>query len=65
MPGTNLNPEEERLARKWRVEEELSPSKIAERLGRDKSTITRLFRRRIPRKQRGRKSLLTEMQIDV
>ena len=54
MPGTDLSAEEERLARKWRVKELLTPSEIAERLGRDKSTINRLFRRRAARKKRGR-----------
>ena len=45
MPGNTLSTEEVGLIKRWRENEgdDLAPSTIAERLGRDKSTITRHF----------------------
>ena len=63
MPGITLSADEERLAKKWRDDEGLAPSAIALRLGRDKTTINRLFRR--VRKKRGRHRLLTDVQVDA
>ena len=51
-----MSAEEIRMAQKWYIEDEESPKEIAERLGRDKSTITRLLVKRAPRKQRGPKA---------
>jgi len=54
-PGwKKLSGEEVRLAKKWCADESLSPSKIAERLGRDKSTLTRFLIKQAPRKRQGR-----------
>jgi len=64
MPGTRLSSEEIRLAKQWYVEDEETPAIIAERLGRDKSTLTRLLIKRAPRTAPGRKPLLTEAQKD-
>ena len=42
-PGwKKLSAGEVRLAKEWYADESLTPNKIAERLGRDKSTLTRL-----------------------
>ena len=38
---TKMTEDEVRLARRWFVEDDIQPSEIAERLGRDKSTLTR------------------------
>ena len=40
------------------------PSEIAQRLGRDKNTITRLLIKRRPRNAQGRKRLLTAAAVD-
>jgi len=56
MPGTTMSEEEVRLAKKWAIQDDVAPSEIAERLGRDKSTITRLLKPRSRRQQRGRKA---------
>ena len=64
MPGTDMSEEELRLAKKWKSEDK-KPSEIAELLGRDKSTINRNLKRRRPRKKRGRRNLLTEVQVDA
>ena len=60
---TKLTSEEIRLATKW-WEEQLEPSEIAERLGRDKSTITRLLVAQVERRKQGRPKALTEAQVD-
>ena len=59
-----MSEDEIRLAKKWYEKDKLKPSEIAERLGRDKSALTRLLVLQSPRKQQGRKPLLTEAQID-
>jgi IS30 family transposase len=51
-----MSSDEVRLAKQWVVQDNLPPSEIAERLGRDKSTITRLLKPGSNRKQRGRKA---------
>ena len=64
MPGKPLDAKEIELVKKW-VVEEVAPSEIAERLGRNKSTITRKIKsRRFAGKKTGRKLLLSEAQVD-
>ena len=65
MVGTTMSPEEIRLAKEWKFKEDLAPSDIAARLNRNKSTITRLFSPRAQRKTRGRRAMLTEVQVDA
>ena len=66
MPGFSLSPEEERLAKDWWANENVPPSAIAQRLRRNKSTITRLlFKRKGTRKKRGPCCMLSEKQIDI
>ena len=65
MPGSSLSPDEERLAKDWQINDNMAPSKIAGLLRRDKSTITRLLKRTVPRKKRGPKLMLTEAQVDA
>lgn len=50
-----MSAEEIRLAKTWAIHDNMSASAIAERLGRNKSTITRLLKLRSSRKGRGRK----------
>lgn len=59
-----MSQEEMRLARRWYVEEELAPSDIARRLGRNKSTLTRLLVKRVARKTLGRKRALSAGVVD-
>jgi len=56
MTGATMSHEEVRLAKQWAVQDNVSPSAIAQRLGRNKSTITRLLKPGKSRKQRGRKA---------
>ena len=56
MPGSTMSAEEIRLAKQWYSQDDESPKEIAERLGRAKSTITRLLVKRSPRKQGGPKA---------
>ena len=65
MVGTTMSPEEIRLAKEWKLKEDLAPSDIAARLNRNKSTITRLFSPSAQRKTRGRRAMLTEVQVDA
>ena len=65
MPGSSLSPDEERLAKDWKINDNMAPSKIAGLLRRDKSTITRLLKRTVPRKKRGPKLMLTDAQVDA
>ena len=55
---------EVQLAKAWFVNDGEKPSEIARRLGRDKSTITRLLIKRRPRNAQGRKRLLTAAAVD-
>ena len=55
MPGKTLSPDEVRLAKQWAIEGSEPPSEIARRLGRNKSTITRFLKHRLPPKRRGNK----------
>ena len=59
-----MSPTEMTLAKKWYVEEGLGSVKIAQRLGRDPSTISRLLVQRKPRKPQGRKPLLSALAVD-
>ena len=66
MPGsgwTKLSPEEIRLAQVW-YQDTVEPSEIAERLGRDKSTITRLCVAKCDRKVQGRPPAMSDAQVD-
>lgn len=53
MPGATLSADEVRLAKQWAIQDSEAPSEIARRLGRNKSTITRLLKKRSPPKRRG------------
>ena len=59
-----MSAEEIRLARQW-YEDGVRPSEIAARLGRDKSALTRLLVKQVPRKKQGRARLLTKAQVDL
>ena len=52
------------LAKRWHLEEGLSAAKIAERLGRAPSTISRLVIKKVVRKRQGRKILLSPAIVD-
>ena len=58
MTETEVN-----LAKKWYVDGETT-SEIAERLGRNRSSITRLLVKRVPRKKQGRKVVLNTAAVD-
>ena len=58
-----LSSEEIRLAKQWYAED-VAASDIAERLGRDKSTITRLVVQQVERRSLGRRASLTPAQVD-
>ena len=68
-----MSADEIRLIKRWTVDEELLPSEIAQRLGRDKSTITRFLGNKGKRKvrrgqQKGRRGparLLTDAQVEA
>ena len=64
MIWKKMSENERRLAKSWYVEDGEKPAEIARRLGRDKSTVTRLLIKRAPRKTQGRKPILTEAQVD-
>lgn len=55
--------EEERLAKNW-FQAGVEPSEIAERLDRDKSTVTRHCVKLVPRQQQGRPRKLSDAQVD-
>ena len=64
-PGwKKLSGEEIRLAKKWYADESLTPNTIAERLGRDKSTLTRPLVKQALRQRQGRPLALTTPQDD-
>ena len=52
------------LAKKWYVEDSESPREIARRLGRSKSTLTRLLIQRKARQRQGRKMALGNAAVD-
>lgn len=56
--------DEVRLATSWYEDEKLAPAEIAERLGRNKATITRLLVKKVDRKRQGRPVALTDAQVD-
>lgn len=59
---TKLCEKEISLARRW-YDDGNSCAEIAERLGRDKSVITRLLVKQVPRKKQGRRESLTPAKI--
>ncbi|CAE8638477.1 unnamed protein product [Polarella glacialis] len=59
-----MSEEEIRLARAWYNDDKEVPSEIAERLGRDKSVITRLLVKKVVRQKQGPPTLLTDAQVD-
>jgi transposase len=59
-----LSDEEKRLATGWFTEDMLTPAEIAERLGRNKCTLTRLLVKMVVSKKQGRPKVLTEPQVD-
>ena len=58
-----LSSEEVRLAQSW-YKDGVSPSEIATRLGRNKSSLTRLLVKKVERKRQGRPFALTMAKID-
>ena len=62
MTGSSLSSDETRLARGWYAQDGLRPAKIAQRLGRDKSTISRLLKRGGSYAQRGRKAAISPLK---
>lgn len=64
MTWSKLSDTEIALAKKWYVEEDLSAAKIAQRLGRTASTISRLLIQKVARKQQGRKPILSTAMVD-
>ena len=64
MTWSKLSEAEIALAKRWYVEENLSASKIAQRLGRSASTVSRLVVKKVKRKPQGRKPLLTKEMVD-
>lgn len=59
-----LSSEEIRLAQKSFREKNMTPKKIADLLDRNKSTLTRLLVKQLPRKKQGKKRLLSEADVD-
>ena len=59
MVWKKLSPTEITLAKKWYLEDDLSATQIAKRLGRSASTISRLVVKKVACKPQGRKPLLT------
>ena len=64
MVWKKLSATEVTLAKRWHLEEGLSAAKIAERLGRSPSTISRLVIKKVVRKRQGRKVLLSPAMLD-
>ena len=64
MAWSKMNETELHLAKKWYMEDGESTATIAERLGRDQSTITRLLVKRKARKSQGRPPVLTAAVVD-
>jgi hypothetical protein len=58
-----LTAEEVRLAKQW-YEDGVVPSECAERLGRDKSTLTRHLVKKVAMKKQGAPKKLTEAEVD-
>ena len=64
MPSwTKMTDVELGLAKKWYVDG-TTTAEIAERLGRNQSTITRLLVKRVARKKQGRRAILTSAAVD-
>ena len=59
-----LSDDEIRLARKWYAEDDIAPSIIASRLGRNKSFMTRLLVKQSPRKTQGAPAKLSSAKVD-
>ena len=64
MKWCKLSETEITLAKRWYVEENLSAKKIAQRLKRSPSTVSRLVVKKVKRNARGRKPLLTKNMVD-
>ena len=67
MPTTGwkkLSEDEVRLAKQWHEKDKIAPAEIAKRLGRNKSSITRLVAQQLPRKPQGAPRKLTEAKVD-
>lgn len=60
---TKMSTEEIRLAKQWYAEG-VGPPEIASRLGRDRTTMTRLLVQQIARRPLGRRAALTKAKID-
>ena len=64
MAWSKVSPTEVHLAKKWHVEDDESTATIAEHLGRDQPTITRLLLKRKVSKAQGRPPVLTAAVVD-
>ena len=64
MTWGKLSDTEIALAKRWYVEDNLSAKQIAQRLKRSPSTVSRLVVKKVKRKSRGRKPLLTKDMVD-
>ena len=65
-PGwTKMTDVEIRLAKAWYNDDQLPPSQIAKRLGRNKSSLTRLLVKQTKRKPQGRRRALSKARVDV
>ena len=64
-PPPRMTADEKRLARSWHFDEKLPPARVAERLGRSLSSITRLFAQTKAPKPVGRPKALSEKQVDA
>ena len=59
-----MSEEEVRLAKQWYDQEHVAPSEIAARLGRSKTSMTRLLVQQKPRKKQGAPRKLSEAKVD-
>ena len=64
MAWSKVNPTEVYLAKKWHVQGDESIPTVAEHLGRDQPTITRLLLKRKVSKTQGRPPALTAAVVD-
>ena len=62
-PPPRMSPEEKRMAREMAFDRKLSPTRIAEDLGRNISSITRLLAQKVAPKATGRPPALTDADV--
>ena len=64
MAWSKLSYTETTLAKTWYLEENMSAAKIAKRLGRSASTVSRLVVKKVARKEQGRKPILSAAMVN-